>query len=96
VGRLAATLRRRGRLVVFGATGGPTVEPDTRFVYLNWLCVLGTTMGSGDDFAGLLRIVEDGSRRTVLDGTWPLSEAEAAHERNKGSEHFGKLVLAVR
>jgi NADPH:quinone reductase-like Zn-dependent oxidoreductase len=53
-------------------------------------------MGSGDDFAGLLRMVEDGSWRPVVDGTRLLSEAEAAHERIKGSEHFGKLVLAVR
>jgi zinc-binding alcohol dehydrogenase/oxidoreductase len=90
------TLRRGGRLVVFGATGEPTVELDTRFVYLNCLRVLGTTMGSGDDFEGLLRMVGDGSWRPVVDGTRPLSEAEAAHGRIKGSEHFGKLVLAVR
>ena len=53
-------LRRGGRLVVFGGTGGPKVELDVRFVYLNWLSIRGTTMGSPDDFLALLRMVGRG------------------------------------
>ena len=90
------TLRKGGRAVVFGATGGPSVELDVRAVYLNWLRVLGTTMGSARDFAGLLRMIEDGNWVPVVDSARPLAEAEAAHERMKGNQHFGKLVLSVR
>ena len=89
-------LRKGGRLVVFGGTGGPKVELDVRFVYLNWLSVLGTTMGSARDFAGLLEMVERGSWRPVIDSVRPLAEADAAHERMLKGEHFGKLVLSVR
>ncbi len=88
-------LRRGGRLVVFGGTGGPKVELDVRFVYLNWLSVLGTTLGSARDFAGLLEVVERGSWRPVIDSVRPLAEADAAHERMTKGEHFGKLVLAT-
>src|SRR5262249_41974774 len=60
-------LRRGGRLVVFGGTGGPEVNLDVRATYLNWLSVLGTTMGSPRDFAGMVRMVEEGSWRPVID-----------------------------
>jgi zinc-binding alcohol dehydrogenase/oxidoreductase len=90
------TLRRGGRAVVYGATGGPTVELDVRAVYLNWQRILGTTMGSARDFAGLLRMLEDGMWTPVVDSTRPLAEANTAHERMKRNEHFGKLVLSVQ
>ena len=89
-------LRKGGRVVVFGATGGPAVELDVRFVYLNWLSILGTTMGSARDFAKLLDKVEQGSWAPVVDSVRPVVEAESAHERMKAGDHFGKLVLAVR
>jgi NADPH:quinone reductase-like Zn-dependent oxidoreductase len=88
-------LRKGGRLVVFGGTGGPKVELDVRFVYLNWLSVLGTTMGSARDFRALLELVESGSWRPVIDTVRPLAEAESAHDRLLSGAHFGKLVLTV-
>jgi zinc-binding alcohol dehydrogenase/oxidoreductase len=90
-----SALRRGGRLVVFGGTGGPEVNLDVRALYLNWQSIHGTTMGSARDFAGLLRMVDGGSWRPVIDSVRPLAEAEAAHDRIKAGEHFGKLVLAV-
>jgi NADPH:quinone reductase-like Zn-dependent oxidoreductase len=87
------SLRKGGRLVVFGGTGGPKTELDVRYVYLNWLSILGTTMGSARDFAGLLRLMADGRIRPTIDSVRPLQEVEAAHERMKSGEHFGKLVL---
>jgi zinc-binding alcohol dehydrogenase/oxidoreductase len=88
-------LRRGGRLVVFGGTGGPTVEVDVRLVYLSWLSILGTTMGSGRDFGALLGMVENGSWTPVVDSVRPLAEAESAHDRMASGLHFGKLVLAT-
>jgi NADPH:quinone reductase-like Zn-dependent oxidoreductase len=88
-------LRKGGRLVVFGGTGGPEVTLDVRAVYLSWQSILGTTMGSRRDFAGLLRMVDSGVWRPVIDSVRPLAEAEAAHDRLKSGQHFGKLVLAV-
>ncbi len=88
-------LRRGGRLVVFGGTGGPEVTLDVRALYLGWQSIRGTTMGSGRDFAALLRMVEMGTWHPVIDSVRPLAEAEAAHDRMKAGEHFGKLVLSV-
>jgi NADPH:quinone reductase-like Zn-dependent oxidoreductase len=88
-------LRKGGRLVVFGGTGGPDVTLDVRAVYLNWLSILGTTMGSPRDFFSMMRMVDDGDWRPVIDSVRPLADAEAAHDRMKAGEHFGKLVLTM-
>jgi zinc-binding alcohol dehydrogenase/oxidoreductase len=88
-------LRKGGRLVVFGGTGGPEVTLDVRALYLNWQSILGTCMGSGRDFAGLMRMVDMGVWQPVIDSVRPLAEVEAAHDRMKAGQHFGKLVLAV-
>jgi NADPH:quinone reductase-like Zn-dependent oxidoreductase len=89
-------LRRGGRLVVFGGTGGPKVELDVRFLYLNWLSILGTTLGSPRDFAAFLGFVEQAKWRPAIDSVRPLPEAVSAHERLRAGDHFGKLVLSVK
>jgi NADPH:quinone reductase-like Zn-dependent oxidoreductase len=88
------TLRRGGRLVVFGATGGGAVEVDVRFVYLNFLSILGTTGASPRQFVDFLRFVQEGSWQPVIDSVRPLAEAEAAYER-LAEDHYGKVVLSA-
>jgi NADPH:quinone reductase-like Zn-dependent oxidoreductase len=88
-------LRKGGRVVAFGGTGGPEVTLDVRELYLSWKSIQTTTMGSARDFFSLLRMVNDSEWHPVVDSVRPLAEAEAAHERMKAAEHFGKLVLAV-
>jgi NADPH:quinone reductase-like Zn-dependent oxidoreductase len=89
-------LRRGGRLVAFGATGGGEVELAVRPLYLAHKSLLGTSMGSPRDFAGLLDAVERGGWAPVVDSVRPLAEAASAHRRMEAGEHFGKLVLSVR
>ena len=88
-------LRKGGRAVVFGATGGGEATLDVRPFYLSHLSLLGTTMGSPRDFEGLLVAVERGDWTPVVDTVRPLAEAGAAHERMERGEQFGKLVLSV-
>jgi zinc-binding alcohol dehydrogenase/oxidoreductase len=88
-------LRKGGRVVVFGGTGGPKVELDVRFVYLNWLSILGTTMGSVRDFQALMRMTVGGAWKPVIDSVSPLADVPEVHAKMKRGEHFGKLVLAI-
>ena len=87
-------LRKGGRVAVLGGTGGPQVELDVRFLYLNWLSILGTTLGSPRQFAAMLERVQEGSWHPVIHSVRPLAEAAASYEELKGG-HFGKLVLTV-
>lgn len=84
---------RGGRVVVFGATGATEATLQIRPFYLQWLSLLGTTMGSPSDFRGLLLMLEEGTWSPVIDSVFPLVEAEAAQARLESPEHFGKVVL---
>jgi len=88
-------LRRGGRLVAFGATGGAEASLEVRPFYLDHLSLLGTTMGSPRDFEGLLAAVQPGGWTPVVDSVRPLAEAAAAHERMEQGLQFGKLVLSI-
>ncbi len=90
-----ACLRRGGRLVVFGATGGAEVTVDVRQIFSKQVSLLGTAMGSPQDFAALLDAVNRGSWVPVIDSVRPLTEAAAAHDRIESAAHFGKLVLEI-
>jgi NADPH:quinone reductase-like Zn-dependent oxidoreductase len=87
------TLRPGGRLVVFGGTGGAKVELGVRPVTLGQVSMLGTTMGSPRDFAGLLAAVAHQDWSPVIDSVRPLADAAGAHAREEAGEQFGKLVL---
>ncbi len=88
------SLRKGGRLVVFGGTGGPMVELDVRFVYLNYLSVMGTTGASPREFGRFLETVQEGSWSPVIDSVRPLAEAEAGYEQ-LSADHYGKVVLSI-
>lgn len=90
-----ACVRPGGRVVVFGGTGGGKVELMVRAVTAGQVSLLGTTMGSPRDFAGLLAAVTHQSWAPVIDSVRPLAEAAAAHSREEAGEHFGKLVLTI-
>jgi len=87
-------LRPGGRVVVFGATGGTEATLLVRPFYFGQWSLLGTTMGSPSDFAGLLAALDSGSWRPVIDSIVPLAEAATAVEAMASAQHFGKLVLS--
>jgi NADPH:quinone reductase-like Zn-dependent oxidoreductase len=83
--------------VSFGATGGDRAAVDVRPFYFGQYSILGTTMGSARDFAGLLELIDsDRSVRPVVHSITPLDDAPAAHAEMERRKHFGKLVLAMR
>ncbi len=87
-------VRPGGRVVVFGATGGTEAMLQVRPFYLGQRSLLGTTMGSPADFAGLLAALERGSWSPVVDSVHALAHAGTALEMLHAGRHFGKLVLS--
>ncbi|MGH7198158.1 MAG: zinc-binding dehydrogenase [Candidatus Omnitrophota bacterium] len=88
-------LARGGRLVNCGATSGPKVEMDLRYVFSKQLTLLGAYMGSFSELLKVLALVEQGVVKPVLDQVFPLREAESAHRRMESRQNFGKIVLKV-
>jgi len=87
-------LRPGGRLVVLGANAADTAQMDVRSFYFGQFDLLGTTMGSSRDFAGLLDMIDSCSvRAPVIDRKFPLDRAAEAHEYLERGRTFGKCVL---
>ena len=87
-------LRPGGRLVVLGANAAQTAQMDIRSFYFGQFDLLGTTMGSSRDFAGLLNMIDRCSvRAPVIDREFPLDRAAEAHEYLERGRTFGKCVL---
>lgn len=89
-----AALKPGGRVVAFGATGGDQATINVRPFYFGQFSLLGTTMGSPRDFAGLLRMLDPAWRPSV-EAAFGLDDAAAAHVRMEERSGFGKLVLAT-
>jgi NADPH:quinone reductase-like Zn-dependent oxidoreductase len=87
------SLKSGGTLVTCGATTGPNVSLDLRHLFARQLSLLGSYMGTMSDLYEVLGHVFSGRLKPVVDRTFPLSEARAAHEYLGKSQMFGKIVL---
>lgn len=87
------SLKPAGTLVTCGATTGPQVGFDLRFVFSRQLSILGSYMGTMGELHEVLKHVFSGKLKPVVDRVFPLSEARAAHEYMEKSQMFGKIVL---
>jgi NADPH:quinone reductase-like Zn-dependent oxidoreductase len=93
--RSLAAVRPSGRVVVCGATSGPNPPAQLHRFWWKQLDVLGSTMGTRDDFLGAYELVRTGRARVHVDSVLPLSEIRAAHERLEAGEQLGKIVLSI-
>jgi NADPH:quinone reductase-like Zn-dependent oxidoreductase len=87
--------RPGGRIVGYGATTGPAPELTVRRIFWKQLNVLGSTMGSPEDFRNMLALFGAGGLRPVVDQVFPLAEATKAFQRMDQAAQFGKIVLRI-
>ena len=86
-------LVKGGRLVTCGASSGPSVPLDLRYVFSRQLAILGSMMGTRAELQTVSRLIGQRVLRPVVDTVFPLREARAAQERMSRREFFGKLLL---
>ncbi len=86
-------LARGGRLVSYGATTGPKGATDIRVLFWKQASILGTTMGTPEEYRTVMRLVFQGAIRPVIDRVLALDEARKAHELLESGAVFGKVVL---
>jgi NADPH:quinone reductase-like Zn-dependent oxidoreductase len=86
-------VRPGGRIAIYGGTNG---NASIKMFPLFWkhLTILGTSMGSPEDFAAMLRLF-DGALRPAIDRAFALEDATAAFARLAESSQFGKIVLTL-
>lgn len=86
-------LARKGRLVTCGVTSGPNVEFSLRSVFAKQQSIIGCYMGGMPELRKVLKLVETGKLRPVVDQAFPLSDAARAQERMLARKNFGKIIL---
>lgn len=82
-----------GRIVNFGRTSGNISNISTRLLYWKQLSILGSTMGTRDEFLSMLDFVESRKLKPVIDSTFKLDQLPQAIDRMKSGQHFGKIVI---
>jgi len=82
-----------GRLVTAGATTGSHGVTEIRLVFWKQLSIVGSTMGTPDQFRQAMRQVFAGTLRPVIHEVLPLAETRRAHEILESGQVFGKLVI---
>ncbi len=87
------SLKPGGTLVTCGATTGPKVGLDLRFLFSRQLSLLGSYMGTMSELYEVLGHVFAGQVKPVIDRVFPLKEIRAAHEYMEKSQMFGKILL---
>jgi NADPH:quinone reductase-like Zn-dependent oxidoreductase len=90
-----ASLKKEGRLVFCGATSGASVSFDLRPAYLKHQNIHGSFLGGRGELRHVLKLIESGCLRPVVDSTFPLEKAREAQEKMLSRDVFGKIVLKV-
>lgn len=88
------SLKPGGRLVISGTTSGPQLDDAelTRIFFLQ-LSVVGSTMGTRDELASLVSMLDATGARPLVDRVLPMEQAPEGFAAMIDGDVFGKVVL---
>ncbi len=84
---------RGGRIVTVGNTSGYNITFDNRLVFAKQLSILGSTMGSAQDFREAAAYAWAKPLKPLIARELPLKDGREAYEMMEKGNHFGKIVL---
>ena len=84
-----------GRIVNFGRTAGNITDISTRLLYWKQVSIMGTTMGTRDEFLSMLHFIESRSLKPIMDRTFPLENIGQAFDRMATADQFGKIIVKI-
>ncbi|PYQ60477.1 MAG: alcohol dehydrogenase [Acidobacteria bacterium] len=93
--RSLKALSRGGRLVTCGSTSGGEATINIRLIFFKLLSILGSTMGSVAELQEIMRHIEAGRLRPVVDRVLPIDQIAEGHRVLENREAFGKVVLTL-
>ena len=88
-----SSLRTGGRYGICGATTGLRTELHLGQLFTQQKEIYGVYMGTKEDMREIVEMLNRGAVRPVIDRTFPLAEAAAAHRYMEETSFFGKLLL---
>lgn len=90
---LIEVVKPGGRIVFYGATKGNPSELTARKIFWNQLKLIGTTMGSDQDFEHMVQFVKDHKIKPIIDQVYSFEDAIQAFDRMRDGEQMGKIIL---
>ncbi|RAS92536.1 alcohol dehydrogenase [Bacillus cereus] len=88
-------LKQNGRIVNFGASSGDKIELPLRALFYNQIDIMGTSMGSREEFNEMIRFIEKYKIKPIMDKVYSLEEAIQALSRMEQGEQFGNIALRM-
>jgi len=87
-------LRPGGSIVISGTTSGPKLDDAelTRIFFLQ-LSVVGSTMGTRDELASLVQLLDATGTKPLIDRTLPMDRAPEGFSAMAEGDVFGKIVF---
>ena len=90
-----SAIRPGGKIVLCGITTGPEAMTNLRVLYWNQLTIMGSTMGSDEDFRQMVTAVAAARMKPVIDSVHPLENVRDAMGKMEAANQFGKIVLRM-
>lgn len=88
-------LRPGGTLVTFGASAGDEININLREFFYGQYNMLGSTMGSLEEYKNMLAFIEKEQIKPVMDKMYSLEQYKDAFERLNKAEQFGKIGFII-
>ncbi len=88
-------IRPGGRIVMYGASSGDDLTVPIRSIFFPQVSLIGTSMGSREEFVQMLQWVKQHNIHPVIDKVYPLQDTAKAFERMEKGEQFGNLAIRI-
>jgi D-arabinose 1-dehydrogenase-like Zn-dependent alcohol dehydrogenase len=92
---LVSLAKPGSRIVAVGATAGPTPKAMTIRIALKHLDVLGTAMGTNEEFGAMLDLFAEYGLHPTINETYALEETAKAMKYMEEGKGIGKIVLDI-
>jgi zinc-binding alcohol dehydrogenase/oxidoreductase len=88
-------IKPNGRIVTFGASSGDQLKIPMRAIFFPQISIIGTSMGSSEEFTDMLQFMEQHSLRPIIDRVYPLQDTIEAFHRMQQGEQFGNIGIRI-
>jgi len=93
--KLCKICKPGARIALYGGTSGVWSEVKPQDIFYKQLNILGSTMGSPNDFSNMLSFVSEYSISPIVDSCFELKDAKKAIEKMNEGLQSGKIVLKI-
>jgi len=84
-----------GRIIIYGGTSGNIDGLSPQRIFWKQLDILGTSMGSQDDFQQMISFVNQHKIKPIVSQTFPLEQANEAIALIGRGDQFGKVCIDI-